>query len=184
MLNLWVQIERVSSLLEPDERQSVLGDIQERGASLRALFELTALVALRQLQAWASWRPWVLAAALYFPARAVGLHTLPVASFLHSGHLLSFSNGANSIFVDPWTAVAAPALAWAMGFTLGRLGDRRAATLPWSYLRHPHGRFMQWRVSCSSIHTSASRCTAASSNSKRRKPRASPSLKQPHSSSR
>jgi hypothetical protein len=129
MPSLWPCLERIAALLDLEERQSVLGDIQERGATLRALFELIGLVALRQLQAWRSWRPWALAAALYYPARSAGLHTHPVASVLYSGHLFSYETVFGTHIINPWDLMRAPIFAWATGFALGRLGGRGSASL-------------------------------------------------------
>ncbi len=115
---VWRSIENIAALLEDDERQSVLGDIQERGATLRSAIDVTGLVLLRQLQAWKSWRPWALAAALYIPARIAAAQTQPIAQMLSSG-----------VLFKPWELLAAPVLAWAVGFSLGRLGHRRTASL-------------------------------------------------------
>jgi hypothetical protein len=129
MRNLWPTLERISALLDPDERQSVLGDIQERGADLRALLGLLGLVLLRQLQAWRSWQLWALAAALYFPARSAGFHTHPIANMLYSGHLLYYQRGFGNFLIHPWDVAGAVVFAWATGFSLGRLGSRGAASI-------------------------------------------------------
>jgi hypothetical protein len=127
--NLSHRFHRIAALLDEDERQSVLGDIEERGANLRALFDLIGLVVLRQLQAWKSWRPWALAASLYFPALSAAFYTHPIANILYSGHLLSYQRGFGTTLINPWELLAAPVFAWAIGLALGRLGHRRVASI-------------------------------------------------------
>jgi len=124
---VWRSIEHIAALLEDDERQSVLGDIQERGANLGALLDLIGLVALRQLQSWASWRPWTMAVALLVPATFALMATFPLAQVIYTGHLLSYPSTAGTFLIRPWTAIGAPILAWTTGFTLSHLGKRRTA---------------------------------------------------------
>jgi hypothetical protein len=55
-------------LLEPDERDAVLGDLAEADASAsRSLLEVAGLVARRQLALWVSWRPWLAAFGVSLP---------------------------------------------------------------------------------------------------------------------
>jgi len=56
----WSLVETICRLLEPDERQAVLGDLAESGETgIRALAAVAGLVTRRQLGLWKSWRPWV-----------------------------------------------------------------------------------------------------------------------------
>ena len=56
----WWLVELVSHLLEPGERDAVLGDFEESGQSAaRALLDVIGLVARRQASLWMNWRPWV-----------------------------------------------------------------------------------------------------------------------------
>jgi hypothetical protein len=56
----WSLVETICRLLEPDERQAVLGDLAESGEKgIRALAAVAGLVVRRQLGLWRSWRPWV-----------------------------------------------------------------------------------------------------------------------------
>ena len=56
----WSLIETICRLLEPEERQAVLGDLAESGETgIRALGAVAGLVVRRQLGLWKSWRPWV-----------------------------------------------------------------------------------------------------------------------------
>jgi hypothetical protein len=129
MPSLWTFINTIAFFLDPDERQQVLGDIQERGPDIRAFFDLLGLILLRQLQAWMSWRPWALTFSLAIPMIFAAYASHPVALIAHSGHLLSFKSGWGTFVIEPRMALGAPAFAWATGFVLGRLGKRRAASV-------------------------------------------------------
>ena len=122
-------LEIVATLLDPAERQSVLGDIEERGPNTRALFDLIGLVLLRQLQAWTSWRPWAITASLAIPALLAGSAAHPIAYVFRTGHLVAYERAAGTFLMQPWVTLGAPAAAWAIGFALGRLGKHRAASV-------------------------------------------------------
>ncbi len=58
----------LASLLEPAEREAVLGDLAERGASsIAAIGELSGLVLRRQAALWLGWRPWTALLFLIVP---------------------------------------------------------------------------------------------------------------------
>ncbi len=139
--NVGPWFHRLAAFLEDDERQSVLGDIAERGADVRALLDLLGLVILRQLQAWLSWQPWVMAASLALPAIFTAFFTHPVASIVYSHRLFSYEPGywamggwvafsdSSTFLIQPWKLLGAVSIAWAIGFTLGRLGGHRSPTV-------------------------------------------------------
>ena len=55
----WRLVNRVSRVLEPDERNAVLGDFAESGiTSGKALRDLFSLVVRRQAALYKDWRPW------------------------------------------------------------------------------------------------------------------------------
>ena len=61
-------LELMSRRLEPDEREAVLGDLSEDGASdCRSLIEITCLVVRRHAALWQDWRPWLAALAVALP---------------------------------------------------------------------------------------------------------------------
>ena len=63
----WV-VEPVSRLLERDERDAVLGDLQEsRRSGSRALLDVLDLVIRRQARLWMGWRPWLVLFGLILP---------------------------------------------------------------------------------------------------------------------
>ena len=64
----WSLVDAVALLLERDERDAVLGDLLEAGASAwRGLPDVLGLVVRRQAFLWRSWRPWLAAFALALP---------------------------------------------------------------------------------------------------------------------
>lgn len=66
-LSRWC-LDRLSRLLEPDERAVVLGDFAElRVSGPRAVGELFGLIARRQAVLWQDWRPWVVLAIVTLP---------------------------------------------------------------------------------------------------------------------
>jgi hypothetical protein len=72
----------VSRLLEPAEREAVLGDLLEANEdSRRALFGVLGLIVRRQAEHWKNWRPWLAAFGLAVPG-----------SFLLMGFSLSVSH--------------------------------------------------------------------------------------------
>lgn len=94
MSGSWWLAERVSRLLDPDERDAVRGDLAESGESGRkAFFGLLGLVARRQAGLWKDWRPWL---------ALVGL--APLAFWLtgKSAHLAHWSAIYLWMYVDNW----------------------------------------------------------------------------------
>jgi hypothetical protein len=61
-------LDFVSHLLEPNEREVVLGDLEEGGESARqSLLAILGLVIRREAALWANWRPWLAAFGLALP---------------------------------------------------------------------------------------------------------------------
>lgn len=64
----WPLMNVVSRLLEPEEREAVLGDLAEAGKNTRqALPSVLGLVVRRQAALWKNWRPWLAAFGLALP---------------------------------------------------------------------------------------------------------------------
>jgi hypothetical protein len=60
--------EVAAQLLEPCEREAVLGDLAEAGESAwHGLLGILGLVVRRQAAPWKSWQPWVAALGLALP---------------------------------------------------------------------------------------------------------------------
>ncbi|MEO5924940.1 MAG: hypothetical protein ABIR70_14060 [Bryobacteraceae bacterium] len=122
---LWTSIERTASLLEPAERQSVLGDIQERGPDVRALLDLIGLVLLRQLQSFKSWRTWLVTASMLLPVFWIATVPTGVGGFARAYPALSAPQLTRYLAVIVWAAIGTPILSWSTGFAIGALGKQR-----------------------------------------------------------
>ena len=62
-------VEVVARLLERDDREVVLGDLAETGATTwQSLTEISGLVVRREAAPWAYWRPWLAAFAVALPS--------------------------------------------------------------------------------------------------------------------
>lgn len=135
----WWLAERVSGMLEADERDAVWGDLAESGESgTEALRGLLGLVARRQAAMWKDWRMWPVLGGL-----------VPLAWLLarQSGYVAHLSAIYLWMYVDNWRTadmgnsgfwllmaqVGAPILAsgfmlmvwsWAGGVAIGVLGPR------------------------------------------------------------
>jgi hypothetical protein len=69
MTALWRLAERLSRLLEPFEREAVLGDLEEAGVQgAAALRQIAGLVVRRQIELWNGWRPWLATLGIAIPA--------------------------------------------------------------------------------------------------------------------
>ncbi len=138
----WRLVDRVSLLLEPDERDAVRGDLAESGESgPQALLELLGLVARRQAALWKEWRPW---SALVGLAPLGLLLTRKSAQVVHLSAVYLWMYVDNGRAADFATAgywrlmaqVCAPLLlsslvlvvwSWAGGMAIGVLARRTAA---------------------------------------------------------
>jgi len=73
MINLgWRLVEVLALQLAPAEREIALGDlIEAQSTAWQGMWEISGLVARRQVQLWGSWRPWLVASGLAFPCSLV-----------------------------------------------------------------------------------------------------------------
>jgi len=125
-------LELMSRRLEPDEREAVLGDLSEDGASdWRCLIEITGLVIRRHAALWQDWRPWFAALAVALPG-----------TFLLMGVSFSISHDFQRLMGEPQPCTACvptaredPFLllcqfallllwAWSVGFVVGCVSRR------------------------------------------------------------
>ena len=61
-------VKVAARLLEPDEREAVLGDLAEAGETAgKSLVEILGLAARRQIALWNDWRPWAATFAVTLP---------------------------------------------------------------------------------------------------------------------
>jgi hypothetical protein len=93
----WWGVEAAAILLEPRERELVLGDIAETdGPAGRGIAEVLGLAVRRQLLLWKSWRPWLAAFGWALPASfmLMGLSVSVSWGFLHAAAGLAVGSGA------------------------------------------------------------------------------------------
>jgi hypothetical protein len=113
----------VSHLLEPNEREVVLGDLEEGGENARqSLVAILGLVIRREAALWRNWRPWLAAFGLALPF-----------SFLLMGFSLSVSRAYQQyagVHVGPGFALLLcnvlllAGWAWTGGFVVGAISRR------------------------------------------------------------
>ncbi len=73
-------LNKLSKLLESDERDAVLGDFAELNIiPVRSVYELCGLILRRQILLWKNWQPWF---ALLFVVGLVGIRLVVLASSL------------------------------------------------------------------------------------------------------
>jgi carboxypeptidase family protein len=136
----WWLVDRGSRILEPDERDVVLGDFAESGVTAeRALCDLLDLVVRRQAALWTHWRPWL---ALLLVVAPFGILLGLVCRWWAEGSATTFylyvngwtwayleSPGARldlarnsaAVFLDCSALIC---WSWTSGFALGRLSRR------------------------------------------------------------
>jgi hypothetical protein len=121
-------VDLIAVLLPPCDREAVLGDLAESGASLAfSLFAILGFVLRRQFLCWLSWRPWFAAIALAY-----------TTTWLLMGNSVDISTNAVKWYWGPafWRYVPhlLPhfmlsllrlfAAAWSTGFAAARISRR------------------------------------------------------------
>ena len=116
----WSVVATTARLLEPCERESVLGDICEsEGDVWSGIGDVAGLALRRQLQLWSDWRPWLATFGLTLPS-----------SFLLMGFSLSVSSMIRDLLhgAGAWTllnqAILLAICAWSSGFVVSMLSRR------------------------------------------------------------
>ena len=113
-------VERVAGLLQPDEREAVLGDLAESGAGAwKGLCSVVGFVARQQLELWRNWRPWA-ASSVALPASLLLLGV----SFGLSQDSLALPRGGSLRGTVLCEALLLLAWAWTSGFVVGSLSRR------------------------------------------------------------
>ncbi|MCX6590738.1 MAG: hypothetical protein NTZ56_04355 [Acidobacteria bacterium] len=124
-LGAWL-LRSAAQLLEPREREAVLGDLAEAGTGMGlSLWEVFGLVARRQLSLWKSWRPWLAAFGLAFPGSLVLMgYSVSVSrgyqQLLDPGGLLT----GQTVWLVCCNLLVLCGLAWSGGFVVGSLSRR------------------------------------------------------------
>lgn len=89
----WWLVDRLSRLLEPDERDAALGDFVESGlAAGDALRAILGLVARRQVSLWTDWRPWLALVGIVGPGSLILLNFSVFVSGSFELHLWIIEN--------------------------------------------------------------------------------------------
>ena len=92
----WWFVDRVSRMLEPGERDAVLGDFAESGLTAApALRDLLGLIIRRQAALWKDWRPWL---ALLLVVAPFGILLSLICRYLAEGSATTFY-----LYVNAWT---------------------------------------------------------------------------------
>jgi hypothetical protein len=120
----WLCIEAASGLLEPREREAVLGDLAEAGeAAWRGLLDVLGLAMRRQVLLWKSWRPWVSVFGVALPNsfQLMGFSLL-VSEMLR--HMLGQGLGTEGTALLFCRIALLAILAWSCGFAVGAVSRR------------------------------------------------------------
>lgn len=128
---LWIWVEAASRLLQPVERDAVLGDLLEAEQSAwRSLLDICGLVLHRQLAHWKSWRPWLAAFGLALPGSffLMGFSLSVSWSFQHAVDAIAGRGPLHG--AGPWPLILdllvlhlLPLVAWSWtgGFVIGSI---------------------------------------------------------------
>ena len=135
-------IELAAQLLDPGEREAVLGDLRELGVSQgRALGEILGLAARRQAALWAHCRPWLSLLLLILPFSLLLSVKARFAAGESSVELWMYANNLDVALLGNYgfwyeLAHSVPIVlanflklfcwSWTAGFVLGLLGSRTA----------------------------------------------------------
>jgi hypothetical protein len=133
----------LAGLLEPAEREAVLGDLAERGASaFTVIRELFGLVIRRQAALWFGWRPWTALLFLIVPFSLVLSLDSAIISDLGSDAVwmyfhnwdwnrvplpLSQRDFAHLLIFQIGSCVVLACWSWIVGFAVGAFSRRTAA---------------------------------------------------------
>jgi hypothetical protein len=124
----WILQEWLARLLEPAEREAVLGDLIEAGEGpWQSLSGIAGLVFRRQAGLWGNWRPWVAALGISIPTSFM----LMGASVMVCSGLVTLAAAGTSdqLFAAKVEIVAVQALllaswSWTCGYLVGSMSRR------------------------------------------------------------
>jgi hypothetical protein len=112
--------EMATIFLAPNDRDAVLGDLAETGASGgSALRSVLGLVVRRQMELWRAWQPWV-AGSMAF-AGSLLLLSVSFGLSVDSRYLLRGERGYGSVLCE---ALLMLSWAWTSGFVVGSLSGK------------------------------------------------------------
>ena len=120
----WWCVETASGLLEPREREAVLGDLAEAGDPMfHGLLDVLGLALRRQMLLWKSWRPWVSAFGVVLPNsfQLIGFSLLVSETFRR---MFEQGLGANGVRLLLCRIALLAILPWGCGFAVGAVSRR------------------------------------------------------------
>lgn len=127
----WPLVEVAALLLEPSEREAVLGDLLETGeGGWRGLLGVLGLVTRRQLSYWKNWQPYLAVFGLALPGSLVLMGTSVSVSliyerFLEHRILLGSPDTTYEGFLQLLCrGLLLIACSWACGFVMGSISPR------------------------------------------------------------
>jgi hypothetical protein len=113
-------IEMATILLAAKDRDAVLGDLAEAGASdWSALRAVLGLVVWQQLERWRAWQPWVASGVAF--AGSLLLLGVSFGLSVDSRHILNGGRGFSSVLCE---ALLMLSWAWTSGFVVGSLSGK------------------------------------------------------------
>lgn len=127
----WPLVEVAARLLEPREREAVLGDLLETGEDAwQGLLDVLGLVVRRQLSQWKDWQPWLVVFGLALPGSMVLMGTSVSLSSMYErlidhGVLLGSPHAIHEGFLQLLCrSLMLIACSWACGFVMGSISPR------------------------------------------------------------
>src|SRR6266571_3511222 len=112
--------EMATMFLAPKDRDAVLGDLAETGASgWSALRSVLGLVVRQQMELWRAWQPWVASSVAF--AGSLLLLGVSFGLSVDSRHLLRGERGYGSVLCE---ALLMLSWAWTSGFVVGSLSGK------------------------------------------------------------
>ena len=112
--------EMATIFLAPKDRDSVLGDLAETGASgWSALGSVLGLVVRQQVELWRAWQPWVASSVAF--AGSLLLLGVSFGLSVDSRHLLRGERGFGSVLCE---ALLMQSWAWTSGFVVASLSGK------------------------------------------------------------
>jgi hypothetical protein len=113
-------VEIAATFLAPMDRDAVLGDLAEMGASgWSALGSVLGLVARQQMELWRAWQPWVSGSIAF--AGSVLLLSVSFGLSVDARHLLHGDRGYGSVLCE---ALLMLLWSWTSGFVVGSLSNK------------------------------------------------------------
>jgi peroxiredoxin len=136
----WWLVDRVSRMLQPDERTAVRGDLAESGESCgQALRDVLGLIIRRQASLWMDWRPWLALVGLVVPLGILLSLVSRRTADWSAIHIWLYANNwdwaflGNTAFQQDFPPILAGVLmsyftlicwSWTTGFAIGSLSRR------------------------------------------------------------